>query len=262
MILIGERINSSRKIIQEAVKNFDKDVIIKEIKLQTAIPAVDMIDVNCGTEVKNEADVMKWLIEIIQSYTDLPLVIDSPDPKTIQAAVSICKNVGMINSITAEDERIESIVPIAKQYNTKLVALTIDKNFIPTTADERMKIVDKIVNRCVSLGFNIDNLYIDPLVKPVSVEQQQAVEVVNTIRRLKSQNIKSICAISNVSFGLPKRWFINRAYAILCCWHGLDAAFVDPADKELLLYTKISEMINCKDEYCLSYIEFVRQFFN
>lgn len=262
MILIGERINSSRKIIQQAIKNFDKDIIINEIKLQTAIPVVDMIDVNCGTEVKNEADIMKWLIEVIQMYTSLPLVIDSPEPKTIQAAINICKNVGMINSITAEDERLETIVPIAKQYNTKLVALTIDKNFVPTTVDERMKIVDKIVNRCISLGFNIENLYIDPLVKPVSVEQQQAIEVVKTIQVLKSHNLKSICAISNISFGLPKRWFVNRAYTVLCCWYGLDAAFIDPADKELLMYVKISEMLNNKDEYCLSYIDFVRQFFS
>ncbi len=262
MIIIGERINSSRKIIQEAIKNFDENVIINEIKLQTALPMVDMIDVNCGTEIKNETEIMKWLINIIQAQTSLPIVIDSPNPEVISAALNICKNVGMINSITAEDERIESILPLAKQYNTKLIALTIDKNFVPTTAEERMKIVDKIVNKCISFGFNIDNLYIDPLVKPVSVEQQQVKEIIKTLKMIKDNNLKSICAVSNVSFGLPKRWYINRAFTILCCWYGVDAVFIDPADKELLMYIKITEMLNNKDEYCLSYIDFVRQFFS
>ncbi|MCS7227427.1 MAG: dihydropteroate synthase [Endomicrobia bacterium] len=262
MIIIGERINSSRKIILDAIKNFDEKTIINEIKLQTATHFVDMLDVNCGTEIKNEVEVMKWLISIVEAHTNLPVVIDSPNPQTISSVAKMCRNLGMINSITAEDERIEAIVPVAAELKTKLIALTIDQNFIPSTAEERMKVIDKIVNKCLSLNFDITNLYIDPLVKPVSVEQQQALEVLKTLKMIKENNLKSICAISNVSFGLPKRWFINRAYMILCYWHGVDAVFVDPADKEMLLYIKTAEMLSGKDEYCLSYIEFVRKFFN
>ena len=261
MIIIGERINSSRKIISEAIKRFDKEIIINETKIQISNSLVNMLDVNCGTEIKNEPEIMKWLVEIVQSITNLPLVIDSPNPIAIESALKVCKNVGFINSITAEDERIESILPLAKQYNTKLIALTIDKDTVPSTAEERVKIVEKIVNKTTKFGFDIKNLYIDPLVKPVSVEKSQVKEVLNTIKILKNLGLKTVVAISNVSFGLPKRWYINRVFLSLCIWYGVDALFLDPVDKELALYLKITKMLSAEDEFCLSYLNFIREHF-
>lgn len=258
MLVVGERINTSRKEIQQAVKQRNGDIIKKEALLQVESGA-DMIDINCGTEVYNETEIMRWMIELVQEVTDTPLVIDSSNWKTLVDVAKSVKNLGMINSITAEQERLQNILPLAKELNCKVVALTIDETGrLPENAEERVKIVENIINYSLKIGFDVKNLFFDPLVRSVAVEQTQPYEVLKSIEILKKRKLNTICAISNVSYGLPKRKWVNTTFLALCMYNGLDACFVDPTVKEIMLTLKTVDMLLGKDEYCLNYIEFIK----
>jgi len=262
MLIVGERINSTRTRIQEGIKARNASFILKEASAQRAAGA-DYIDVNCAMTSGDELQDMGWVLSVIQSeMPDVGISIDSPNYLAIEKALAIYKGAGslIINSITGEESRIRQIVPLALKYDTKLIALTMDDKGMPDTAAARFSIARTIFERVKREGFNVENLYFDALIRPISTEPAQAKEFLASISKIKSLGpVKTICGLSNVSFGLPNRGTVNAAFLSMAIHAGLDAAIVDPTDKHIFSAIAASRALLAQDEYCAEYIKAFRE---
>lgn len=200
---------------------------------------------------------MQWLVETIQSQVQAPLCIDSPNPKAIELGLAFSKNgQPMINSITGEKERFGQILPLVLKYKTKIVALCMDDSGMPETAKERLGIAKKLVQQLTAAGVPEDDIYLDPLVKPISTGHKAGMEVLETIYGIKQlyPNVHGICGLSNVSYGLPNRKVLNQAFMIQTMSMGMDAYILDPLDKTMMGFVYASQALLGKDEFCMQYL--------
>ncbi|MDP3792020.1 MAG: dihydropteroate synthase [Candidatus Omnitrophota bacterium] len=261
MLIIGERINSTRAHIQEAMKNKDAAFILKEAKKQIEAGA-KFLDINCAMSLGDEIQDIDWMISVIQSeIKDVNICIDSPSHIAIESALKIYKAGGetFINSITGEDSRMEHIVPLAVKYNTKLIALTMGGEGMPHSAEDRFNIAKDMLVKVCAKGFKPENIYFDPLIRPISTEPEQVKEFLRSIPMIKSLGAKTVCGLSNVSFGLPNRKLINSVFLSMAMQAGLDAAILDPTEKYIMSSIVVSKALLCEDEYCAEYIKAFRE---
>ncbi len=261
MLIVGERINSTRPRIQEAIRSRNASLILKEARAQIEAGA-HFIDVNCAMSSSSEIQDIDWVISVMQSgIKDVNICIDSPNYLAIDKALKVYKAKGqvMINSITLDEARIKSILPLAREYKTKLIALTMDETGMPSTAGERLAIAKKIAGRIDREGFNIEDLYFDPLIRPISTEPDQAREFLKSIPMIKAiGGVKTICGLSNISFGLPDRKLVNSTFLAMAVQAGLDAAILDPLDNHIISSLRASQALLGMDEYCVEYIKTFR----
>lgn len=255
MLIVGERINTSRKAIEPAVKARDVEFIQNEAKNQVACGAA-YVDVNAGTLVSEEPEALVWLVQTVQAAVDVPLCIDSPNPVAIEAALKVHKGQAMVNSITAEKERYNSIVPLVKEYGCKIVALCMDDSGMPDTSEDRFRIASTLVDNLTGDGIERDDIYIDPLVRPISTGADFGIIVLDTIKRIMTEleGVHTICGLSNISFGLPTRKLLNRTFLVMAMTCGLDAAILDPTDKEMMALVIAGRALLGKDEFCMDYL--------
>jgi len=260
MIVIGERINTSRKAIAPAVAARDAAFVQGEAQVQVAAGA-NLIDVNCGTFVGEEPELLEWLVKTVQAVADVPLCLDSPNPTALQRALAIHKGQATINSITAESERWKKVLPLVREHRTRIIALTMDDNGMSESAEARFKIGTWLVENLARSGLALEDIFIDPLVRPVSTGTHYATVVYETIRllRLEFPGIHMVCGLSNVSYGLPARKLINQTFLVQAMQAGLDAAIVDPLDKRLMSLIYASELLLNRDEYAANYLAAFRQ---
>lgn len=261
MLIIGERINSTRAHIQEAMKSRNSSFIAKEARKQIAAGA-DFIDINCAMSLGDEAQDIDWMISVIQSEIgDVSICIDSPNYLAIQRALEAYRAKGklFINSITGEQTRIDLIVPLAVKYNTALIALTMGSGGMPNSAEERFVIAKDILAKVQKKGFKAEDLYFDPLIRPISTEPEQAREFLMSIPMIKSLGARTVCGLSNISYGLPDRKIINSTFLAMAIQSGLDAAILDPTEKQVVSSIAAAEALMCKDEYCAEYIKAFRE---
>lgn len=260
MIIIGERINSSRKQISQAVFSNDASLIQKEAQDQVSA-GVDYIDVNAGGFLAEEAARLEWLIDVIQEVTSVPLCIDSPDPGVIRHVLPLVRNKPMINSITLEPARLQGMLPLAVEYETKVIALCQTENTIAETTEAKVKMAEQLLDNLTAAGIPVDHIYVDPLVYPLSTDHNSALSTLNAIRQIMSAfpGVHTTCGLTNVSHGLPNRKLINRSFLVAAIASGLDSAILDPTDK--LLYGSLMAALTVvgKDEFCLKYITAFRQ---
>jgi 5-methyltetrahydrofolate--homocysteine methyltransferase len=259
VVIVGELINASRKAIKEAIEHLDNTAIRKIAKDQVERGA-NFIDVNAGVFVGREPELLKWLVETVQASVGVPCCIDSPDPKAIEAALAVHKGAAMINSISLEKDRFERLLPVVAGSKSKVVALCMSDAGMPETADQRMAIADKLVNALVQKGIPIGDIYVDPLVQPVSTNTNFGVEFLEAIGRITSAfpGVHTMCGLSNISFGLPERKFINQTFMVMAIAKGLDGAIVNPLDKRMMGCIKAAEMLIGKDAYCMNYLKAYR----
>ncbi|TET13264.1 methyltetrahydrofolate cobalamin methyltransferase [Candidatus Aerophobetes bacterium] len=260
MFIVGEKINTSIKDIEEAVKRQDA-AFIQDIAREQVASGANMLDVNVGTRIYTEPDDMKWIVKVIQEVVDLPFCIDSPNPEAIEAGLSECKGKAMVNSITAEEKRVEEIFPLLKKFNSKIVALTMDDKGIPEDVERRYSIAEKLIEVLTKSGVALEDIYIDPLVRPIGTDSKSGLVVLESIKTIMSsfKGVHTICGLSNVSFGLPKRSLLNRAFLLMAMAMGLDAVIMDPLDKEMMSAVRVGEAILGRDEYCTEYLTSFRQ---
>jgi cobalamin-dependent methionine synthase I len=261
MLIIGERINSTRAHIQEAMKARNAAFIIKEARSQIEAGA-GFIDVNCAMSTGDEVQDIDWVISVIQSeIPGVSICIDSPNYLAIQRALEAYRAKGrlFINSITGERARIDLIVPLAVKYKTSLIALTMSEGGMPNSAEERFAIAKDILAKVSEKGFKAENLYFDPLVRPISTEPEQAKEFLRSIPMIKSLGARTVCGLSNISYGLPDRKIINSTFLAMAIHSGLDAAILDPTDKNIISSIRASSALLCDDEYCAEYIKAFRE---
>jgi 5-methyltetrahydrofolate--homocysteine methyltransferase len=262
MLIIGERINSTRQKIGEAIKARNAASIVNEARKQIAAGA-QYIDVNCAMTTTDELQDIDWVISVIQSdMPDVGICIDSPSCPAIEKALKVFSGTGgvIINSITGEEDRIRQIVPMARRHKTKLIALTMDEKGMPETASQRFDIARRIYDRVRREDFPAEDLYFDALIRPVSTEPMQAQEFLASIPMIKKlDRAKTICGLSNVSYGLPNRSVINATFLSMATQAGLDAAILDPTDKLVHSSLAASRVVMCRDGHCAEYIRAYRE---
>ncbi len=259
MIIIGELINSTRKAIKKAIDEQDV-AYIQELAKKQEEAGADFIDVNAGAYVHDEAKHLVWLVEKVQEVVTKPLALDSPDPKALEAALKVHKGVPMINSISLEKERYDVIVPLVKESGSQVVALCMSDEGMPETAIDRLEVAKKLLADLDKDGVDLTKVFLDPLIKPVSVNGEygpQALEAIEMIKNLESgAHITS--GLSNISFGLPNRALLNQAFIVLAMGRGMDSAIVDPLDKKKMSLVKAAEVILNLDPYAMNYLKAMR----
>ncbi len=256
MIIVGEKINTSRKSIEEAVANRDAS-FIAGVARQQAEAGADYIDVNAGTFVDRETELLCWLVDTVQREVDLPLCLDSPNPQALAEAIKLHKGEPMVNSISLEKERYEALIPLITSQPCRVIALCMGRTAMPTTVEERVEAGTELISRLTGAGIPIEKIYVDPLIQPVSVNTNMGVAALGAIGRITAEfpGVNAICGLSNISFGLPERHLINRNFLSLAMCHGLDAAILDPTDRKLMATIFAVEMLLGRDEYCERYID-------
>ena len=257
MLIVGELINTSRKAIQVAVEKRNWAYIQQVAKTQEEAGA-HYLDVNCGTMVSGETEVMEWLVNTIQEVTDLPLCIDSPSAEVLEAGLKLVKApVPMINSISAEEKRFQSVLPLIKKYSARVVALCMDDAGLPTTAEDRLRIATHLVSTLEEEGIAHENIYLDPLIKPISTGDKYGWEVLQSIRLIKDKypQVHFMCGLSNVSFSLPNRALINRLFMVQTMSYGMDGYILDPTNKEMMAAFYVSMALIGQDKYCMNYLQ-------
>lgn len=259
MLVVGELINASRKAVGEAIKAQDTEYIQQVARDQHEAGA-DFIDVNAGIFVGKEPEYLQWLVKTVQEAVDAPCCIDSPDPKAIEAALSVHKGIAMINSISLEKERFNALIPLIAGTDLKIVALCMSDDGMPETMDARLKIAEKLIDGLVKNNVPLNNIYVDPLVQPISINNTFAVEFINSVEAIMTRfkGVHTICGLSNVSYGLPVRKFMNHAFAIMAIGKGLDGLIINPLDKMMMASLITAETLAGRDEYCVKYLKAFR----
>ena len=259
MIIIGELINASRKAIKAAIEAGDAGAIQK-VATDQAEAGADYIDVNAGIFVGKEPEYLKWLVQTVQQATDKPCAIDSPDPSAIEAALSTHQGTPMINSISLEKERYDKLMPIIAGTDMKTIALCMSDAGMPQTVDDRMKIADKLVNGLLAKNVKVENIFVDPLVQPVSVDNTFGVEFINTIETVVTtiEGIHTACGLSNISYGQPARKFMNQTFMVMAIARGLDGAIMNPLDQKMMANIIAAEALAGRDNFCMDYLKAYR----
>lgn len=256
MIVVGERINSSRRRIARALEKRDADWIAREARKQVDAGAA-YIDVNAGTSVAKEVENLVWLAEVVSGAVETPLCVDSANPAALDAALPVNKHGRpMINSITAEKERFEGILPLVKMYKAKVVALTMDDSGMPEDADGRVAVAGKLHADLTAAGVPEGDIFFDVLVQPVSTDPTQAGHCLEAVRRIREKfpAVHLMCGMSNVSFGLPKRRVLNRTFLTLLMAAGQDGAILDPTEPDVAAALLATSALLGRDDYCMEYI--------
>ena len=260
MIIIGELINASRKTIKAAIESGDH-AFIQNVARDQANAGADYIDVNAGVFVGKEPEYLKWLVESVQDATEKPCAIDSPDPEAIKAALSVHKGTPLINSISLERERYETILPLVAGSDCKIIALCMSDDGMPETTADRLKIADKLVNGLIQNNVALENIFVDPLVQPISVNKEFGYEFLNAIEQIMKRypGIHTACGLSNVSYGLPERKFLNQTFITMAICKGLDGAIINPLDTKMMSNILAAETLAGRDDFCMNYINGFRE---
>ncbi|SDE47955.1 methyltetrahydrofolate cobalamin methyltransferase [Sporomusa acidovorans] len=260
MIVVGELINSSRKAIAAAIEDKDAAAIQKVAKDQFAAGA-HYIDVNAGIFVGKESEYLNWLVKTVQEVVDAPCCIDSPDPKCVEQALKIHRGTAMVNSISLERERYYSLLPVIAGTDLKVVALCMSDDGMPETTEARLKIADKLINNLTKQNIPLDNIYVDALVQPVATSDSFGIEFLDAIQVITANypGVHTICGLSNISYGLPNRKFMNQMFAVMGIAKGLDGLIINPLDKAMMAGIVTAETLAGRDNFCCNYLEAYRQ---
>lgn len=256
MIIIGELINASRKQIRAAIESRDVETIQTAARDQ-ADNGADYIDVNAGTFVGQEAACLRWLVETVQDATDRPCALDSPDPVAIEAALAVHQGVPLINSISLERARYDALLPLITGTGFKVIALCMSDDGMPQTTDDRLRIAERLIHGLTQNNVALDNIYIDPLVQPISVNKAFGMEFLDAIEQIMTRfpGVHTACGLSNVSYGLPERRILNQIFMAMAICKGLDGAIVNPLDARMMATIVAAQTLAGRDDYCINYLQ-------
>lgn len=257
--VIGERINTSRKMVQAAVAERNSDYIIDDVKKQQDAGAA-FIDVNAGARIGHEEEDMKWLLDIIQPVVNVPLALDSPDPAVLEMAFQMVDKTPMVNSISLEKDRYEAMMPFLNGKECKVIALCMDDMGMPNSSDDIVGRAKKLVGELNNIGIPTTNIYVDPLVQPISTDTNKGTMALDAVRAIKTDfpEVHITGGLSNISYGLPQRHIINRTFVTLMMGAGMDSAIIDPLDKKIMATIQTADMLLGQDQFCMNFLKGVR----
>lgn len=257
--VIGERINTTLKKVKEAVTHRDADYIKSDVKKQTEAGAT-YIDVNAGARIGREEEDMRWLLDVVQDATTLPLCLDSPDPAILEMGFGLVQNKPLINSISLEKDRFEPMMGFLKGKECRVVALCMDDSGMPRSVEDIVSRATSLVTELEGIGFSRDDIFIDPLIQPMSVDVNNGTLAMNSVKAIMTelQGVHTTGGLSNISYGLPRRRIVNRCFLAMMIAKGFDSAIMDPLDKDVMAVKTTADMIVGKDNFCMEYIKATR----
>lgn len=254
-VIIGERINpTGKKRFKQALREQDMDYILKEA-LSQAEKGAHILDVNVGLPEIDEVAMMESAVTAIQSVTDLPLQIDTTNLEAMEQALRIYNGKAMINSVNGKEESMRSIFPLAAKYGGVVVALTLDENGIPETAEGRIQIAEKIIRTAAEYGIEKKDLVIDALAMTISTDSANAQITLDTLDYIRNTlGVHTVLGVSNISFGLPRRELINSAFFLLAMERGLSAGIVNPVNEDMMRAYRSFCALKGFDPACASFV--------
>lgn len=264
MLIIGENINGTIPSAKKAILERDNTFIIESAKRQAEAGA-DIIDINVGTgegTAEDEIRSMKWAVELVMDAVECRLCIDSDNPEVLEAGLTAAgPRAGIINSVKGSESSLNKVLPMARDLALPVIGLTMDDSGIPKSAEERVAIAGRIIEKASSEGIPHENIYIDPLVMPVSTDISQGAVTLETVRRLKTEfrGVRNVLAVSNVSFGLPKRSLINGSLISMASYLGADAVIINPLHRSLIAAVLAANTLLGRDRHCRKYTRAARK---
>jgi len=262
MIVIGELINGMYKDVSRAVSNREVDVI-QHLAEEQVKAGANILDINVGPYSSNPADDMKWLVDNVQKVVTVPVCLDSTRIDVISQAAKIAANRVIINSTSADDDKMSAVFELAKSCNAQVIGLAMDRSGIPNSKDARLELAAKIIAKAMEYGIGPEDIYLDPIAMPINVAQSQGREVIESIREfgmLCDPAPNTVIGLSNVSQGAGRnRGLIERTFLTMAIAGGLTAAIMDPLDEELMNAMITAELILNKNVYCDSFLDAYRK---
>jgi len=259
MIMIGEKINGSIPSVKKAIEEKDGEKIKYLAKIQTDAGAA-FIDCCASVEEGIEVETLKWMIELIQEVTDVPICVDSPSSQICVEALKYCNKPGLLNSVSMEGDKIDTVFPVIADTGWSCVALLCDDSGIPDKK-KRIEVFEGIMKKAEEYKIDPSRLYIDPLVVTCSTDTTALTAFAEVTRIIKEMypTIHITSGLSNISFGLPARKYINQAFLVMAMTAGMDSAILDPTNKDSLGLLYATEILLEKDDFCLEYITAYRE---
>ena len=259
-VIIGERINpTGRKILAEEMKNGDYSRVEADAIAQVEAGA-HMLDVNAGIPLADEPAILAQAVKLVQSVTDVPLSIDSSIVAALESGLAVYRGKALVNSVTGEEERLESVLPLVARYGAAVVAISNDEKGISEDPDVRFEVARKIVERAADHGIHHSNVVVDPLVMPVGAINMAGRQVMHIVRRLRGElRVNTTCGASNISFGLPNRNGINGAFLTMAIGAGMTSAITNPLHGEVMQAVLGADVMMGHDPDCARWIKKYRE---
>jgi 5-methyltetrahydrofolate--homocysteine methyltransferase len=259
-VIIGERINpSGRKILAEEMKRGDYRRVEADAVAQVEAGA-HMLDVNAGIPLADEPAILAEAIKLVQSITDVPLSIDSSIVAALESGLAVYQGKALVNSVTGEEERLESVLPLVARHNAAVVAISNDETGISEDPDVRFEVARKIVERAADYGIHHSDVVVDPLVMPIGAINSAGRQVIHIVRRLREElKVNTTCGASNISFGLPNRNGINGAFLTMAIGAGMTSAITNPLHAEVMQAVLGADVMMGHDPDCKRWIRKYRE---
>jgi 5-methyltetrahydrofolate--homocysteine methyltransferase len=259
-VIIGERINpTGRKLLAAQMAAGDFSRVEADALAQVAAGA-HMLDVNAGIPLADEPAILARAIRLVQSITDVPLSIDSSIVAALAAGLAVYQGKPLVNSVTGEEDRLESVLPLVKKYGAAVVAISNDETGISEDPDVRFEVARRIVHRAMDHGIPTSDVVVDPLVMPIGAINQAGVQVMRLVRRLREElKVNTTCGASNVSFGLPNRDGINGAFLTMAISSGLTSAIANPLHEDIVRSCMAADVMMGHDPDCARWIRRFRE---
>lgn len=258
-MIIGERINpTGKKKLQEQLRNGNMDLVLQFAQEQDDCGA-SVLDVNMGMSGIDEKAMMLRVLEEVQGVTDLPLSLDSSHIEVLEAALRHYPGRALVNSVSYETEKYEKLLPIVQKYGAMFILLPLSDKGLPEDLEEKKQIIDRIVTRALELGMRREDIVVDGLVTTIGANKRAGMETLETIRYCKAQGLATVCGLSNISFGMPARPYVNTAFLTLAIYEGLTMAIANPSQEMLVCGALATDMLKVKKDADLRYIEYASQ---
>ena len=261
MLVIGELINGMFKDVAKAIQNKESD-IIQHLAEEQVNAGASALDVNIGPYSKDPKTDMKWIVESIQKVTNVSLCLDSTRADCIEEGLKVAKSRVIINSTSADETKMDTIFALAKKYKAQVIGITMDKSGVPNDKANRVELAAKIVAKAMDFGISAEDLFLDPILLPINVGQDQEKMIIESImefRQLCTPAPNVLVGLSNISQGTKARSLLNRTFLTMAVANGLSAAILDPLDRDLMDALITAELILNKNIYCDSFLEAYRK---
>jgi len=260
VLVIAERINGMFKEVGQAIADHDESVI-QDLARRQVEAGAGALDINVGPTAEDVVGTMAWLVESARQVVDVPMCVDSAKPEAVRAGLEAAEGHAIINSTTAEPEKMDVLLPLAAEYNCSIIGLTLDANGVPRDADGRMEVALALVAACMEAGIPTDHLYIDPVILPVNALPQVPGEVLKALgmcHALADPPPQTVLGLSNISQGAVYRQILNRTFLVMAIAQGLDAAIMDAFDEEMLDAMITAELLLNQHVYCDDFLKAYR----
>ncbi len=259
-VIIGERINpTGRKKLQEELKEGRFEIVRRDTLAQVEAGA-KILDVNAGVPQADEPALLVEILKVVTEQTDVPLCIDTAKIDALEAALKFYKGKAMVNSVNGEEEKLETILPLVKEYGAAVIALTMDDEGIPKTVEKRISIAGKIIERAAKIGIPIEDIIVDPLAMSMGSDDKAGKLALDSIEGIvKEFGVNITMGCSNISFGIPERTYINATFMAMAIRSGLTCPITNPLDEQVNLAVFAADLCMGRDEYASNWIKTYRK---